>query len=202
MWFDNWQGIARVVVVIGLSAYAALIALLLAGIGLPFPTQQIFFRDHTDMVCRPAPTYKTGDNANSERADVVQPRPTVRLSVSTLTIQQGVHPMNEEFAECMELCSDCANQCNQCAAACLQEDDVKMMARCIALDMDCAAACAFAAAAMARGSEHAAAICALCAEICQACGEECQQHDMDHCQQCAAICLACADECRSMAAAA
>lgn len=49
MWFDNWQGIARLVV-IGLSAYAALIALLLAGIDLPFPMQQIFFRDHTEEI--------------------------------------------------------------------------------------------------------------------------------------------------------
>lgn len=109
--------------------------------------------------------------------------------------------MDEEFFECQQLCSDCATQCHQCAAACLQEDDVKMMARCIALDIECAEACSFAAAAMARGSEHARAICALCAEICQACGEECQQHEMDHCQECAAVCLACADECRNMAGA-
>ena len=110
--------------------------------------------------------------------------------------------MNEEFFECLQLCSGCAVQCHQCAAACLQEDDVKRMARCIALDLDRAEACTFAASAMARNSLHAQAICALCADICQACGEECRQHEMDHCQECAAICLACADACRSMAAAA
>ena len=50
------------------------------------------------------------------------------------------------------------------------------MARCIALDIDCAQVCALAAAAMARGSEHAKAICMLCANICEVCGAECAHH--------------------------
>ncbi|WP_443098614.1 four-helix bundle copper-binding protein [Variovorax sp. CCNWLW225] len=74
-----------------------------------------------------------------------------------------------------------------------------MMAKCIALDIDCAAACQFAAAAMARGSEHAKSICALCADICQACGEECAKHKAGHCQACAKACRECAAACRSMA---
>ena len=90
--------------------------------------------------------------------------------------------------------------CNQCAAACLQEQDVKMMAHCIALDMDCAQLCATAAAMMARGSEHARAVCAVCADICQACGDECAKHDMEHCRQCAKACYHCAEECRRMSA--
>ena len=74
----------------------------------------------------------------------------------------------------------------------------EMMVKCIASDMDCAQICALAAAAMARGSEHAKAICALCADICQACGDECSKHNMDHCQKCANACLKCAEECRKM----
>lgn len=74
-----------------------------------------------------------------------------------------------------------------------------MLARCIALDIDCAAICQLAAAAMARGSECAQQICALCADICEACGDECAKHTaMQHCQACAQACQRCADECRRM----
>lgn len=106
---------------------------------------------------------------------------------------------HKQYDACIDACNECAVACNHCATACLQEDDVKMMARCIALDIDCAAICALAAGAMARGSEHAQAICALCAEICQACGDECAKHDMAHCKQCAQACRRCAEECRRMA---
>ena len=104
------------------------------------------------------------------------------------------------FNACMHACNVCVVTCNHCAAACLQEPDVKMMARCIALDMDCSQICALAVAAMSRGSEHAKAICAVCAVICQSCGDECAKHQMEHCQQCAKACHACAEECRKMAA--
>jgi hypothetical protein len=107
---------------------------------------------------------------------------------------------HQTFNECIEACNACVVACNHCAASCLQEQDVKMMARCIALDMDCAQICALASAAMARGSEHARAICALCADICQSCGDECAKHNMAHCQQCAKACLQCAKECRQMSA--
>jgi hypothetical protein len=107
---------------------------------------------------------------------------------------------HQKHLSCIEACHACAFACNHCAASCLQEQDVKMMARCIALDMDCAAICQLAAAAIARGSEHAKAICGLCADICQSCGDECAKHDMEHCQQCAKACHQCAQECRNMAA--
>jgi hypothetical protein len=109
---------------------------------------------------------------------------------------------HQQHLSCIEACHSCAVACNHCAASCLKEQDVKMMSRCIALDMDCAAICQIAAAAMSRGSEHAKAICALCADICQTCGDECAKHSMDHCQQCAKACLQCAKSCREMAAAA
>lgn len=107
---------------------------------------------------------------------------------------------HQKFNACIEACNACAVACNHCAASCLQEPDVRMMARCIALDIDCAQICALAAGAMARGSEHAKAICALCADICQTCGDECAKHRMDHCQECAQACRRCAEECRKMAA--
>lgn len=107
---------------------------------------------------------------------------------------------HQTFKACIEACNACVVACNHCAVSCLQEPDVKMMARCIALDMDCAQICALAAAAMARGSEHAKAICALCADSCQLCGDECAKHEMDHCQQCAKACLQCAKSCRQMSA--
>lgn len=106
---------------------------------------------------------------------------------------------HQKFNACIEACNTCAVACNHCAASCLHETDIKMMAKCIAIDMDCSGICAFAAAAMARGSEHAKAICALCADICQACGDECAKHKMDHCQECAKACHECAKACRSMA---
>ncbi|MDQ6881048.1 MAG: four-helix bundle copper-binding protein [Pseudomonadota bacterium] len=105
-----------------------------------------------------------------------------------------------KFTACVEACNACFVTCNHCAAACLKEGDVKMMARCIALDIDCAAVCTLVAGAMARGSEHATAICRVCAEVCDACATECGKHKMDHCRECAAACRRCADECRKMAA--
>lgn len=105
------------------------------------------------------------------------------------------------YLSCIEACQACANACDQCFAACLKEEDIKMMARCIALDVDCAAICRFAAGAMARNSEHAKEICALCAKICQACGDECAKHEAEHCKACAAACYRCADECTAMSQA-
>jgi len=92
--------------------------------------------------------------------------------------------------------------CNHCASSCLQEKDVDVMARCITLDMECAAICRTAAELMTMGSQHANAICQICADICQACAEECEKHTMmDHCRQCATACRTCAEECLSMVAA-
>lgn len=104
-----------------------------------------------------------------------------------------------QYANCIEGCNDCADACDFCAASCLHEEDVKMMSRCIALDIDCAQLCRVAAAIMARGSEAAAAICAVCADLCEMCAGECGSHQMDHCQHCAAACRRCAAECRAMA---
>ncbi|KTT17996.1 four-helix bundle copper-binding protein [Pseudacidovorax intermedius] len=104
-----------------------------------------------------------------------------------------------DHTDCIDACNACAVACNHCAASCLREPDPGAMAGCIRLDMDCAAVCQLAAAAMARGSEHAAAICTLCARICEACAAECAQHDMDHCQACAQACRDCAQACRAMA---
>ena len=106
-----------------------------------------------------------------------------------------------KYGSCIEACNACALACNHCAASCLKEPDVQMMAKCIALDLDCAQLCAVASAFMARDSQHAKAVCALCAEVCQACGDECgKHHHMAHCQACAQACLACASACRQMAA--
>lgn len=103
------------------------------------------------------------------------------------------------YAACIDACNACANACDRCVAGCLEEDDVKAMARCIALDTDCAALCRLAAGYMARDSEYAGQLCALCAELCEACSGECESHDMEHCKACAAACRRCADECRRLA---
>jgi hypothetical protein len=109
---------------------------------------------------------------------------------------------HQQYTSCIDACDACATACSHCATACLQEPDVKAMARCIALDIDCAEICRLASAAMARDSEHAQAICRLCADMCEACGEECGKHQMDHCQACAQACRRCAQECLRMAQAA
>lgn len=106
---------------------------------------------------------------------------------------------HEQYHSCIEACQSCANECDHCATACLQETGAADMARCIALDMDCAQICRLASGYMARGSEFAPHLCALCAEICETCGEECARHDNDHCQRCAKACRRCAEECRRMA---
>jgi len=106
----------------------------------------------------------------------------------------------QKFKACIDACNACIVACSHCATSCLHEQDVKMMVRCITLDMDCAGICALAVAAMARDSEHAQAICDLCANICKSCGDECGKHKMEHCQKCAKACHSCADECRKMTA--
>jgi hypothetical protein len=108
---------------------------------------------------------------------------------------------HDQFRSCIEACNACADACDHCAAACLAEQDVKAMAECIRLDLDCADICRMAAAYMARGSDFAHALCALCADVCDACGDECAKHAHDHCQACAEACRRCADECRRMASA-
>jgi hypothetical protein len=50
-------------------------------------------------------------------------------------------------------------------------------------------------------SEHANAVCQLCADFCNACAEECSGHDMEHCKKCEEACRVCAEEGASMAAA-
>lgn len=105
---------------------------------------------------------------------------------------------HQQYPSCIDACNQCAVACNHCSTACLQEPGVQSMVRCIELDIDCAAICQLAAGALARGSENAQSICALCADICQACGDECAKHPMDHCRECADACRRCADECRRM----
>lgn len=105
---------------------------------------------------------------------------------------------HEQYQSCIDACANCATACHHCATACLQDPDVAMMARCIALDIDCAAVCELAAGAMARGSDFAPSVCALCADVCDACGEECARHQAQHCQRCADACRICAEECRRM----
>lgn len=105
-----------------------------------------------------------------------------------------------KYADCIAECNRCADICDYCATSCLSEENVAMMARCIRLDMDCAAQCRIAAGVMARESEHAVAICQLCAQICEACAEECEKHDHQHCKQCASACRQCANACFQMAA--
>jgi hypothetical protein len=108
--------------------------------------------------------------------------------------------MHSHYQSCIDACNACADACDHCATACLAEPDVKMMAECIRLDLDCASICRLAAGSMARGSDFAHALCALCADVCEACGAECARHQHDHCQQCAQACRRCAEECRRMAA--
>ena len=103
------------------------------------------------------------------------------------------------YTTCIEACQACALACDHCLAACIHEQNPKHMADCMALDADCAEICRLTTAYMARGSAHAVAACALCADICDACGAACSQHEMDHCQACAVACKRCADECRRMA---
>jgi hypothetical protein len=101
----------------------------------------------------------------------------------------------------IEACLECVEACSYCASSCLQEKDVDHMAQCIRLDLECAAICRAAADLMTYGSQHANAVCQVCADICHACAEECEKHNMEHCRQCAIICRNCAEECLSMAAA-
>lgn len=102
------------------------------------------------------------------------------------------------FSTCIEACLRCAAVCDHCAVSCLKEEHVAHMRRCIQLDMECSLMCTTAARLMSMGSEHAVAICTLCADICDACANECAQHDNEHCRMCAEQCRACAAECRKM----
>ena len=109
--------------------------------------------------------------------------------------------MNHTYESCIEACLACAAACDYCASACLKEKDVNGMAKCAQLDMECAAICRTASQFMCLESEHANAVCQLCADICIACAEECNKHNTEHCRRCASICRSCAEECAVMAAA-
>lgn len=105
------------------------------------------------------------------------------------------------YQSCIEACLRCADACDHCAASCLKEKKVNMLAHCIQLDLECSAICKTAVQYMHLESNHANAICQLCADICTACAEECEKHEHDHCRECAVACRRCAEECMSMAAA-
>lgn len=106
---------------------------------------------------------------------------------------------HQQYEECIKACQACVVECEHCATACLAENECKDLAKCIELDLDCAALCALAIGMMARGSQFAKEICALCAKACRACGDECSKHkQMEHCNRCALACYRCADECEKM----
>lgn len=107
--------------------------------------------------------------------------------------------LDQKQRDCLLACNDCAAACHACVASCLAEAEPKPMVRCITLDMECADLCRLVATSLARGDEHSAELCLLCARVCQACGSECARHPMDHCQQCAEACMRCATACRVMA---
>jgi hypothetical protein len=109
--------------------------------------------------------------------------------------------MDNTYQTCIDACVRCAVACDHCASSCLNEEDVNTMARCIQLDLECATMCRAAVQLMSLRSEHANAICQLCADVCSACAEECGRHNMEHCKECAEACRACVEECASMAAA-
>ncbi len=110
--------------------------------------------------------------------------------------------MKNGYQSCIEACLQCAAACDYCASSCLNEGKhIEHLAKCIQLDMECAAICRTSAQLMSLQSEHANAICQICADICNACAAECEKHDMDHCRLCAEACRHCAEECSSMVAA-
>ncbi len=108
---------------------------------------------------------------------------------------------HQPYQSCIDACLACIAACQHCAASCLREPEVGHMALCIQLDMECSAVCEAAVKLMSLGSNHANAICQICADVCNACGDECAKHQHDHCQACAAACRRCADECSKMIAA-
>lgn len=109
--------------------------------------------------------------------------------------------MQSAYQTCIDACIRCAAACDHCIASCLHEEDVEMMALCIQLDMECSTVCKTAVQLMHLQSNHANAICQLCADVCHACAEECSKHNNQHCRDCATACYECAAECMSMAAA-
>lgn len=105
----------------------------------------------------------------------------------------------DQHQACISACDTCAIACDHCASECLAGGHATEMTECIRLDLDCAALCRVASSAMARASQQAKEICALCATACDACATECERHQMEHCRQCAEACRRCAKECRAMA---
>lgn len=83
---------------------------------------------------------------------------------------------------------------------CLGKGDKHAEPSHIRLLIDCAEVCKLSAALMARESDYASKLCALCAEICDACADSCDSiPDDEQMQKCAETCRACARDCRAMA---
>lgn len=130
------------------------------------------------------------------RGDRIANLPLVASGLHDLAT--GGLPMDSRFQSCIEACNACADACDECSTACLKEPDVHMMAACIRADLDCAAICRMASGFMARGSDFAVKLCAVCAVVCEHCASECGKHQAEHCRRCAKACRDCAAQCRQI----
>ena len=96
---------------------------------------------------------------------------------------------------CIDACYKCASDCEVCLDAMLVHS----------LDGDCPRRCResidlclYCAQSLARNSQFAGELCAVCEKICHWCAEACEVHDHYHCQICADSCRRCAEACQQL----
>ncbi len=92
-------------------------------------------------------------------------------------------------ARCRQSCETCHYNC------CLPNGS----AECGRLCLDCAEICRVTETLLARGSQWAPKMAALCAEVCDACAAQCEQSSSEYCAACAQACRECARLCREIA---
>lgn len=104
--------------------------------------------------------------------------------------------MSPERKAFIEACQQCMTACAVCLDFCLGKPE---MEDCAKLCRDCLVVGGACTTLLASGSEHAKALCNVCANLCQDCADECSKHDNDHCRQCAKACRTCIEEYSKMA---
>lgn len=109
-----------------------------------------------------------------------------------------MHHRSPVTTACIEACTSCYQTCMDSAMThCLEAGGKHVEAKHFRLMMACAEICRSSAHLMLINSDHARALCKVCADICDQCAADCIK--MGDMKNCADACKRCADACRKMA---
>jgi hypothetical protein len=103
------------------------------------------------------------------------------------------------LAHCIAACQRCHSTALEAVTWSLRQGGAVASAEHVSTMLDCAAISATCVDFLARGSDHHARVCAVCAEICERCAELCQEHRHDELRAHIEAARSCAESCRALA---